>query len=186
MATRRRGWDCAVRLTIVGGTMALACQRQQDAYRGAGLASDTLPVSDLVAVYRAALAGSFTLGDPNLSILLDPVLLPRSEGLVGGDTMLLETQSALRRSGLVRGTCRLQITPSRYPLICQADRAGYVARFSEPFALGRDSVQVHLVVQQYAIPGGPVEQRLRFERAYYVTRTATTWRAVREARLPQP
>jgi hypothetical protein len=62
-------------------------------------------------------------------------------------------------------------------------------RFSAPFALGaerRDSLQVHVVVQQYAIPKGPVAERLRFERAYHVARRGQTWRAVREARLPQP
>src|SRR5918998_580270 len=50
------------------------------AYRGRGLAVDTLPVNDVVRIYRAALAGSFTLSDPALSLLLDPTLLPRGEG----------------------------------------------------------------------------------------------------------
>ena len=76
------------------------------------------------------------------------------------------------------------------PLICRAERAGYVVRFSQPFALGagggHDSAQVHLVVQQFAIPNGPMAERLRFERAYHVARRGSTWHAVREARLPQP
>jgi hypothetical protein len=166
--------------------IAVACDRGEVAYRGAGLEVDTLPVSDMVAVYRAALAGSFTLDDPTLTILVDPVFLPRSDGLAGGETMPAELLSALRSSGVAQGVCRIPVTASPVPLFCQADRPGYVARFSQPFALGGDTVQVHLVVQQYAIQGGLVEQRLRFERAYYVTRRDATWRAVREARLAKP
>jgi hypothetical protein len=139
----------------------------------------------MVAVYRAALAGSFTLNDPSLSILVDPTLLPREAGLAGGDTMSSALLAALR-GGLVKGTCKVPVRNTRMPLICRAERAGYVARFSEPFALGRDSVQVHLVVQQFAVPNGPMAERLRFERAYHVARRGSTWRAVREARLPQP
>jgi hypothetical protein len=180
-------WRKATRfLALVCGAIASACDRDQAAYRGAGLQVDTLSPGDMVGVYRAALAGAFTLSDPTLSILVDPVLLPRSQGLAGGDTMPSEIRSALLTAGLAKGTCRLHVTTSRVPLICRADRAGYVARFSEPFALGRDSVQVHLVVQQYAIPAGPVEQRLRFERAYHVTKDGSAWRAVREARMGAP
>lgn len=173
-------------LTLLCAVIVSACAGDESAYRGAGLQVDTLPLSDMVAVYRAALAGSFTIDDPTLSILVDPVLLPREPGLAGGDTMPVEVLSALRSSGVAKGTCTLPVQARRTPLICRAERAGYVARFSRPFALGQDSVQVHLVVQQYAIPYGPVEQRLRFERAYYVTRRGAAWRAVREARLPSP
>ncbi|MEX2153860.1 MAG: hypothetical protein WD825_11020 [Gemmatimonadaceae bacterium] len=174
-------------LALACGAIASACAREQVAYRGAGLPVDTLPPGDMVGVYRAALAGAFTLSDPTLSILVDPVLLPRSQGLAGGDTMPSEVRSALLTTGLAKGTCRTQVTTSRVPLICRAERAGYVARFSEPFALGGgDSVQVHLVVQQYAIQGGPLEQRLRFERAYHVVKTGSAWRAVREARMQAP
>ena len=138
-------------------------------------------------IYRAALGGAFTLSDPTLSVLVDPIYLPRSSGLVGGDTMPPVLVSALQSSGVVRGVCKVPITATRVPLICRnAERAGYVARFSQPFAMPGDTVQVHLVVQQYAIPSGPVEQRLRFERAYYVVRSGTAWSAVREARLSAP
>lgn len=166
--------------------IAAACDPPSVAYRGAGLQVDTLPPIDLVAVYRATLAGSFTLDDPTLSLLVDPLLLPRSATLAGGDTMPAAIVAGLRATGVVQGVCKLPVRTTRMPLVCRAERPGYVARFSEPFKLGPDSVQVHLVVQQYAIPSGPAQERLRFERAYHVARRGPTWRAVREARLSQP
>ena len=175
-------------ISVACGTLGFSCAREPEAYRGPGLRVDSLPVNDVVAAYRAALASAFNLGDPALALLVDPTLLPRSEGLAGGDTMPGAVRSALQRQGLVRGTCQVQVERARTPLVCRASRPGYVARFSAPLALGakHDSVQVHLVVQQYAIPKGPVAERLRFERAYHVVRRGTTWRAIREARLPQP
>jgi hypothetical protein len=176
------------RLAITAVVIASACMHEPQAHRGPGLQVDTLDVTDLAAVYRATLAGSFRLDDPNLALLVDPMLLPRGAGLARGDTMPSGLLSALQRDGLVRGTCSIPIQRTRVPLICRADRAGYVVRFSAPLALGprHDSVQVYLVVQQYAIPGGPAAERLRFERAYHLVRRESTWRAVREARLPQP
>lgn len=173
-------------LLAMCGAIASACDRGSVPYRGAGLQVDTLPLGDMVAVYRAALAGSFRLDDPALSILVDPKFLPRESGLAGGDTMPATLLTALRGQGLVKGTCQVPVRDTRMPLICRAERAGYVVRFSEPFALGRETVQVHVVVQQFAIPNGPMAERLRFERAYHVARRGSTWRAVREARLPQP
>jgi hypothetical protein len=173
-------------LTCAG--IAVGCAREPEAYRGAGLQVDTLPLSDVVGVYRATLAAAFTLDDPSLSLLVDPILLPRGAGLVGGDTMPSAVRSALQRARLVKGTCQVPLERTRTPLVCRADRPGYVVRLSEPFALraGHDSVQLHLVVQQYATPRGPAAERLRFERAYHLVRGGRTWRAVREARLPQP
>jgi hypothetical protein len=168
---------------------ALGCAaREPEAYRGAGLRVDTLPVTDVVRVYRAALGATFTLGDPSLSLLVDPTLLPRSEGLAGGDIMPSAVRAALERDRLVKGTCQVPLQRTPTPLVCRANRPGYVVRLSAPFAVGagHDSMQVHLVVQQYAIPGGPVAERLRFERAYRLVRSGSTWRAASEARLPQP
>jgi hypothetical protein len=175
-------------LCLACAGMASGCPREPEAYRGAGLKVDTLPVNDIVRVYRATLAAAFTLGDPSLSLLLDPVLLPRGEGLAGGDTMPAAVRSALQRDRLVQGTCQVPMQKTREPLVCRAARPGYVVRLSPPFALhaGHDSVQVHLVVQQYAIPKGPAAERLRFERAYRLARSGPAWRATSEARLPQP
>jgi hypothetical protein len=178
----------AASLSLVGAGLTVGCPREPEAYRGRGLQVATLPVNDVVGIYRAALGASFTLGDPTLSLLLDPVLLPRTEGLAGGDTMPADVRSALRSRGLVKGTCQVPLQRTPAPLVCNAARPGYVVRVSAPFAMGTasDSVQVHVVVQQYAVPRGPVAQRLRFERAYQVARSGPAWRAVGEARLPQP
>jgi hypothetical protein len=168
--------------------IAFGCAREPEAYRGAGLQVDTLPLNDLVAAYRATLGAAFRIDDPSLSLLVDPILLPRGKGLVGGDTMASAVRSALQRAGLVKGTCQVPIQRTPAPLICRANRPGYVVRLSAPFVLrgGHDSVQLHVVVQQYAIPHGPVAERLRFERAYQLARSGRTWRAIGEARLPQP
>jgi hypothetical protein len=178
-------------LALIGlwcAVMGSSCAPEAETYRGAGLQVETLPPTDVVQVYRAALAGAFNLGDPALSLLVDPTLLPRSEGLAGGDTMPAAVRSVLQHHRVVKGTCQVPVERTRTPLVCRADRPGYVVRFSAPFALGAgdDSVQVHLVVQQYAIPRGPAAERLRFERAYHVVRRGATWRAASEARLPQP
>jgi hypothetical protein len=163
-----------------------ACRPEVPDYRGANLGVDSRPVDDLVAIYRATLGGSFRLDDPTLWILGDPTYLPRTQGLAGGDSIPADVLSALRSAGIVKGTCRMPTAAAKTPLVCPAQRAGYLVRFSEPFKLGADQVQVHLVVQQYAIPGGRIEQHLRFERAYYVAKDGGKWKAVREARLPQP
>src|SRR3712207_6412832 len=143
-------------LVLSVSALALGCPREPEAYRGAGLQVDTLPVMDVVRVYRAALAAAFNLDDPALTLLLDPTLLPRAEGLAGGDTVPPAVAAALHRTRLVKGACVVPIERTRTPLVCRADRPGYVVRLSAPFALSpdHDSVQVHLVVQQYAIPRG--------------------------------
>ena len=180
-----------VRYALIGlacGTMAFSCAREPQAYRGPGLEVESLSADDVVAAYRATLAGAFNLGDPALSLLVDPMLLPRAKGLAGGDAMPSAVRSALQRQRVVKGTCQVPLERTRAPLVCRADRPGYVVRLSAPLALGsgHDSVQVHLVVQQYALPKGPAAERLRFERAYHLARRGRTWRALREARLPQP
>jgi hypothetical protein len=187
----RTAWQLARRalFCLACAASAAGCaQREPEAYRGAGLRVDSLPPNDVVRVYQATLGAAFPMADPSLSLLVDPLLLPRSKGLAGGDRMPPTVRSALQRERLVKGICQVPLEKTRTPLVCRADRPGYVVRLSAPLALGagHDSVQVHLVVQQYAIPKGPVAERLRFERAYHVVRSGRTWRAVGEARLPQP
>jgi len=167
---------------------ALGCAREPEAYRGRGLREAELAPNDAASIYRAALAGAFNVNDPALWLLVDPLLLPRTEGLAGGDSMPADVRAALERRGVVKGSCQLPVQRTPNPLICPAARPGYVVRFSAPLAVGagRDSVQVYVAVQQYATPRGPRAERLRFERAYRVVRGGQTWRAVSEARLPQP
>lgn len=176
----------AIVLACVGA--ASGCAREPVTYRGAGLQAAALPPGDVAAIYRRALGTAFALDDPSLSLLVDPVLLPRTAGLSGGDPMPQAVRSVLERDGTVKGTCGVPVEKPRAAPVCRAARAGYIVRFSEPYALrpGRDSVQVYLVVQQYAIPRGATAGRLRFERAYQVARRGQTWRAVGEGRLPEP
>lgn len=175
-----------LRWVLLAGIAASACKPEEPAYRGPNLQAADLPASDVTAIYRATAGGSFQVENPDLSILVDPLYLPRSAGLAGGDSLPADLIRSLRAARWVKGMCSIPVTPQPDPLRCDAARSGYVVRFSPPFARGGDTVQVHMVVQQYAIPGGPVEQRLRFERAYYVVRSGGAWQAVREARLPQP
>lgn len=173
---------------LLAVTSSSGCGRKDaDAYRGARFEVAALPPADLAGVYRAALGGPFTMGDPSLSILVDTLWLPRGTGLSGGMPMPPAVRAALRDAGVAQGTCTVPVAKTREALVCPAPRPGYVVRLSEPFAVSRDTVQVHVVVEQYAIPGGPRAERLRFERAYLVSRRAGGgWRATREARLPQP
>lgn len=173
-------------LVLIVAVMACAPERQ-DFYRGGMHDVASLPASDVASVYRAALAGSFTVSDPGLWILVDTLYLPRSEGLTGGDRIPAEQVRAIQALDVVKGSCSVPVQArGRGALVCPVEHPGYAVRFSEPFRLGRDSVQVNLVAEQYAIPGGPQLERLRFERAYQVVRRGRSWRAVREGRLPQP
>ena len=166
----------------------LGCTPERESfYRGGTRDVASLPAGDLASAYRAALAGSFTVSDPGLWILVDTLYLPRTEGLAGGTSIPAEQMREIQALDVVKGSCTVPIQArGRGALVCDVTHPGYAVRFSQPFALGRDSVQLHLVAEQYAIPGGPQLERLRFERAYQIVRRGSSWRAVREGRLPQP
>jgi hypothetical protein len=173
-------------LLLAAAIVGCAPERQ-DFYRGGTREVAALPATDLASAYRAALAGSFNVADPGLWVLVDTLYLPRTEGLAGGTPIPVQQLRALHALDVVKGTCMVPLQArGRGALVCGAGHPGYAVRFSEPFALGPDSVQVHMVVEQYAIPGGPQLERLRFERAYQVVKRGASWRAVREGRLPQP
>lgn len=172
---------------VVGMTLSACAPERENFYRGGARDVAGLHATDLALVYRAALAGSFNVSDPGLWVLVDTLYLPRTEGLTGGTPIPAEQMRAIRRLDVVKGSCTVPLQArGRGALVCDAGHPGYAVRFSQPFALGNDSVQVHVVVEQYAIPGGPQLERLRFERAYQVVRRGSSWRAVREGRLPQP
>lgn len=173
-------------ITLVTVLSACAPERE-NFYRGGVHEVAALPAADLAAAYDAALAGSFNTSDPGLWVLVDTLYLPRTAGMAGGTPIAAEQRRAMRAITIVKGTCAVPVQArGRPPLVCRADHPGYAARFSEPFALGPDSVQVHVVVEQYAIPGGPQLERLRFERAYHIVKRRGSWRAVREGRMPAP
>jgi hypothetical protein len=156
------------------------------AYRGGRLPVAALSPQQMAQVALAAFGGAFSIDDPTLHILIDPAWLPRAEGLAGGDAIPANVLSALRSLAMVGGTCRVPVTRMHTPLICRATRPGYVVRLSQPFQLGRDSVQMHLVAQQYGVAGGNAPERIRFERAYQLVRRGSRWRVVREARIVTP
>jgi hypothetical protein len=168
-------------------TLAGCAAERESFYRGGARDVASLSPTDLASAYRAALAGSFTVSDPGLWVLVDTLFLPRTEGLAGGRAIPAERMRAIQALDVVKGSCTVPVQArGRDALVCSVAHPGYAVRFSEPFALGADSVQVHLVAEQYAIPGGPQLERLRFERAYHVVKRGSNWRAVREGRLPQP
>lgn len=160
---------------------------RENFYRGGVHDVAELPAAEQAAAFRAALTGSFNVSDPGLWVLVDTLYLPRTEGLAGGTPIPEEQMRAIQALDAVKGSCTVPIQKRGRPaLVCRAEYPGYAVRFSQPFALGPDSVQVHTVIEQYAIPGGPQLERLRFERAYHVVKRGTAWRAVREGRMPQP
>lgn len=176
-----------LRFALIVATCAACAPERENYYRGGVRDVAELPASDQAGAYRAALAGSFTVSDPGLWILVDSMYLPRTEGLAGGAPIPSERMRAIQDLDVVKGTCTVPLQArGRGALVCDAAHPGYTVRFSEPFTVGKDSVQVHLVAEQYAIPGGPQLERLRFERAYQVVKREATWRAVREGRLPPP
>jgi hypothetical protein len=146
----------------------------------------TLPPQQVAQVALGAIGGAFSADDPTLRILIDPAWLPRTEGLAGGDSIPANVSSAIRSLPMVAGTCQLPVKRMHTPLICPANRPGYVVRLSQPFQIGRDSVQVYLVAQQYGVAGGNTPERIRFERAYQLVRRGSRWRVMREARLVTP
>ena len=145
--------NAPMRMALAGIAMiaAVGCSRRPiEEYRGAGLQADTLMLNDQVLVYRAMLWASFPMDDPNISILVDPLLLPRSQGLIGGDAMTEEVLSAMKAMGVSRGTCSIPVRSSAAPFVCPAEKPGYVVRFSQPYRVAADTLQVHLVAQDYA------------------------------------
>jgi hypothetical protein len=161
-------------------------EAEPPAYRGGTLAVASASPQQTAEMVLAAIGGAFSVNDPTLRILIDPVWLPRIAGLAGGDSMPANVVAAIRSFDVVGGTCQVPVTSQRTALVCRADRPGYVVRLSQPFQLGTDSVQMYLVAQQYRLASGPGAEHIRFERAYQLVRRGGRWRTVREARLTPP
>jgi hypothetical protein len=165
--------------------LAAACTKEErpPEARGANLQVATLDVNQQAAVNASALGTAFD-PDPALSLLVDPVYLPRTEGRVGGKSVAPALIARLRERGTVRGTCQTPREGPKAVPVCPAERPGYVVRFSEIFAMGKDSVQVYLAATRYRrAPKEPAEM-LTFERAYQLVKVRGEWRVSREARLP--
>lgn len=156
------------------------------AFRGPGLNVAPLDVTQQAAVSTAVVNAAFN-PDPALSLLLDPVYLPRTQGRAGGTPVAPALVARLTQQGIVRGTCQTPRDSTRTVPLCTAELPGYVVRFSEILGLGggADSVQVYLAATRYRhTPKEPAEL-LSFERAYRVARQrGGGWRVLSEARIP--
>lgn len=138
------------------------------------------------SVYQAALGAAFDLNDPALTILLDRRKLARAGGMAEEGQVPGPVETQLRQRGVIQGTCEPPITESRATPKCVARGPGYVARFSDVFARGGDSVEVHLYVQKFDTPTTGGTESLRFERAYQLVRRGNHYEPTREARVREP
>jgi len=156
------------------------------AARGPGLTNAALDVPQQAAINAAAINASFN-PDPNLSLLIDPVYLPRSAGRQGGASVAPALIARMKQQGTVRGTCQTPRDAAKSVPLCPAPISGYVVRFSEILGLGTgaDSVQVYLAATRYRhTPKEPAEL-LSFERAYRIAKVRGEWRVMSEARIPK-
>jgi hypothetical protein len=166
--------------------LCLACSSKEEGppqVRGAGRQPAPLDVNQQAAVNASALSAAFDR-DPNLSLLIDPVYLPRTEGRLGGASVAPALVARMKQQGTVRGTCQTPRDTTRTVPVCPATLPGYVVRFSEIFTIGKDSVEVYVGATRYRrAPKEPAEV-LTFERAYQLVKVRGEWRVMREARLP--
>lgn len=156
------------------------------AVRGPGLTVAPLEVPQQAAVNTAAVNAAFN-PSPDLSLLIDPVYLPRSAGREGGASVAPALIARMKQQGTIRGTCQTPRDAAKSVPLCPAPMSGYVVRFSEILGLGtgKDSVQVYLAATRYRhTPKEPAEL-LSFERAYRVARVRGEWRVMSEARIPK-
>ncbi|HEV7993378.1 MAG TPA: hypothetical protein VGP25_16250 [Gemmatimonadaceae bacterium] len=165
--------------------LCVSCTKEEGPVqvRGAGLQLATLDVAQQAAVNAAAVRAAFD-PDPSLSLLADPVYLPRTAGRDGGGSVAPALIARMKQQGVVRGTCQTPREGPKAVPVCPAAMPGYVVRFSEIFQLGKDSVEVYLGATRYRrAPKEPAEV-LTFERAYQLVRSRGDWLVMREARLP--
>ena len=162
-----------------------ACSTEEagDGYfRGSGLRVAGLPVPARVAIYDAAVRQAFDVG-PGLRLLLDSTFLPRERGLSGGRKLPTDLADALRARGIVKGVCRALPGAARGAPVCDAPEPGYIVRFSEVYRMTGDTVQVHLAAERYNTPTSAALEVMRFEKAYQLVGSGTTWRVAREGRV---
>lgn len=190
--TQQRRRSTAVLTAVLTAFLSAAplasCGRDEAAdqhvARGRGLRSAELPAAARARVYEAATRAAFDVG-PSLTLLLHPRLLPSTAGYAGGQSVRSDVASALRRRGVVQGTCDPPAGGARRTATCEARAPGYVVRYSDVFQMGPDSVQVHFAAERFDTPTSGAHQALRFERVYQLVNRGGTWRVAREARMPE-
>src|SRR5687768_4719053 len=87
--------------------LSAACAKEEGPpqVRGAGYELATLEVNQQAAVNGAALSAAFD-PDPSLSLLIDPVYLPRTEGRLGGASVAPALIARMKQQGTIRGACQ--------------------------------------------------------------------------------
>jgi hypothetical protein len=180
---RRR---CILRLGLLGWLTLAGCggAPDDDSARGRGLPAAELTVDAQASIYEAAVRASFDLG-PDLTLLLEPRYLPRAAGQAGGEETGADLLAALRRRGVVQGSCEPPHDGTRAVPVCPARGPGYVVRFSEVFRGAGDTVQVHMSALRFRTAAAEPAEALSFERAYQLTGSGRRWVVVREARVLQ-
>lgn len=170
---------------VAAGTLLVACSSGADDHfvRGHGLQVAGLAPDARVPVYEAALGAAFELGDPALTLLLDPRVLPRAGGMAADGRLPSAIESGLRQRGVIHGVCEPPISTSHKTPHCAARGPGYVIRFSDVLARGTDSVEVYVAVQKFDTPTSGASESLRFERAYQLVHRGGEWQTIREARV---
>ena len=174
-------WVGVCALLVV--TAACAEKEADDGFlRGSGLQIRELPVAAKVAIYDAAVKTAFDVG-PELTLLLDPRLLPRTKGLGPGAPVPKNVVDALRERGIIKGTCQAPEETSKEAARCDVANPGYIVRFSDVFRMAGDSVQVHVAVERYNTATSANAEVMRFEKAYQVVGSGESWRVVRQGRV---
>jgi hypothetical protein len=166
--------------------LIIACGKSDEGppqARGPGLQLASLDVNEQANVNAAALSAAFDR-DPSLSLLIDPVYLPRSAGRAGGASVAPALIARMKQRGVVRGTCQTPREATKVVPVCPAELPGYVVRFSEIFGMGPDSVEVYLAATRYRRAPKEPSEVLTLERAYQLVRNRGEWLVKREARLP--
>ena len=186
MPILRRSRFVALVSLVAAGSLAVACQEPEpesaQAVRGPKMKVARLSTDAEAAVYVAALAASFDPGS-GLVALLHPRRLPRTAGLAGGREVPANLVEALRKRGVIQGTC--EPPAGRDTPTCDATAAGYVIRGSNVFQGVGDTVQFHLAVERYQTATSGPQEALRFEKIYQLVPRGERWRVAREARAPE-
>jgi hypothetical protein len=160
-----------------------ACQADDQSVRGHGLSVASLPAATQAQMYEAAARADFDVSDPTLWLLADPRLLPRGVGLETEGRVSPAVLSALMSSGMFKGRCEPPVKHKPGAPTCNAERPGYVLRFSPVFSMGGDSTEVYVYTQQYDNAQSGHSQPRRYEKAYQIVRRGGEWRAAREGTI---
>ena len=153
--------------------------------RGRGLKPASLPVAAQAEIYEQASRAAFDLG-PGLVLLIHPVKLPRTAGYTGGDSVPADLIAALRKRGVVSGTCSpTRETPRGTPR-CPVNMPGYVVRASDILRDSPDTVEIYYSAERFSAATGQPPVALRFEKIYQLVGSGNQWRVAREARVKEP